>query len=346
MKYILSINAGSSSLKYEIFEDAQKSLRSVMKGHIDNHGKPLTHIEKHLQKALKSHVKNIVAVGHRVVHGGEKYFKSTVITPRVIKDIESLCALAPLHNPVNLAAIRAAQSILPDALHVAVFDTSFHQTMPEKAYLYGVPMKWYTDYGVRRYGFHGISHQYVYEQAEKKLGARKTQRTITCHLGNGCSLSAILKGKVIDTSMGFTPLEGIPMGTRSGDIDPAIIFHMARKKMKLDDIELTLTKKSGLTGVFESTGDMREIWKQYQKKNPAAIRTMEWFAYRIAKYIGSYIAALGGLDCIVFTGGTGEHAWYLRKKILKYISALIKPTVLVIPTHEEKKIAEESMKFL
>lgn len=341
---ILAINAGSSSLKYEGFD--AKNLKTIFHGHVDNHGKPLTNIEQHLKKALMGHGENITAVGHRVVHGGETYWKTTRITTRVLKDIEALSDLAPLHNPVNIAAIKAAQKLLPHAKHVAVFDTAFHHTIPEKAYLYAVPMQWYRDFGIRRYGFHGISHQYVFEQAKKKLGAGKTHRTISCHLGNGCSIAAILNGKVVDTSMGFTPLEGIPMGTRSGDIDPAIIFHLARKKIPLQEIEKILTKQSGLTGVFEDTGDMREIWALYQKKNTRALRTMELFAYRIAKYIGSYMAALGGVDCVIFTGGMGEKAFYLRDKVMKYIRTAASPKVLVIATHEEKKIAEEARKLM
>lgn len=344
---ILIFNAGSSSLKFELFETAP--LKSLYEGHFDNHGKPIENFERAVSEAIhilikKRAIKNlsdISAIGHRVVHGGEKYTKPTKITPAVINTIKKMSSLAPLHNPPNLACILACRKIFPKTKQVAVFDTAFHHTMPEKAYLYGLPYSLSSKRGIRRYGFHGISHQYVFEQARKKLGAKKTRRTITCHLGNGCSITAILNGKVIDTSMGFTPLEGVPMGTRSGDIDPAIIFHLIENGMSAKEAENLLTKKSGLLGVSQISSDVRDLWLRYKKKDQRAKRTLHWFAYRIAKYIGAYAVALGGLDCIVFTGGIGENAPYVRRWILNYLKIFQKKKVLIIPTDEEKKIAEE-----
>lgn len=348
---ILVFNAGSSSLKFEIFGARGKSLKSLFEWNFDNHGKPIKNFDATVRHALhqilqKKIIKNpmeIKAVGHRVVHGGEHFTKPAKITPKVIATIQKLSALAPLHNPPNLACILACKKLFPKAVQVAVFDTAFHQTMPEKAYLYGLPFSLAKKLHIRRYGFHGTSHQYVFEQARRKLGAKKTQRTITCHLGNGCSIAAIKKGRVVDTSMGFTPLEGIPMGTRSGDLDPAIIFYLIKKGFPAAKIETMLQKKSGLLGVSEISSDMRDLWAAYQKGNKKAKCTLEWFAYRIAKYVGAYTVVLGGLDCLVFTGGMGEHAWYLRKWILKYLKKLARPVVLVIPTDEEKKIAQETL---
>lgn len=351
---LLVLNSGSSSLKFELFEKSGAKLKSLFDGHFDNHGKLIKDFETSVKNALQTLLKNrvlknlseISAVGHRVVHGGEKYTKPTKITAAVIQKIKRLCKLAPLHNPPNLACILAAKKLLPNATQVAVFDTAFHQTMPEKAFLYGLPYAFYKKFGIRRYGFHGTSHQYVFEQAQKRLGKKLTKRTVTCHLGNGCSITAILNGKVIDTSMGFTPLEGVPMGTRSGDIDPAIIFYLMENGFSANEISAILNKESGLKGVSGISSDVRDLWRLYKKKNPAAIRALEWFAYRIAKYIGAYSAALGGLDCVVFTGGIGENAWYLRKWILAYLKGFPKNRVLVIPTDEELKIAEEIIKFL
>lgn len=356
---ILVFNAGSSSLKYALFEGRTRSskaydVREIFRGHFDNHGKAIKNFEAAVKKALHDIVKkgliknavDITAVGHRVVHGGTKYTQPTRITRAVQGEIEKLADLAPLHNPPNLACIRASEKLFPQAKQVAVFDTAFHHTMPEKAFLYGLPYALTKKMAIRRYGFHGISHQYVFEVARKKLGAKKTRRTITCHLGNGCSMTAILNAKVIDTSMGFTPLEGLPMGTRSGDLDPAIIFHLARKKMLLQKIETMLLKESGLLGVSELSSDMRDLWAAYQKKDPRAVRTLEWDAYRIAKYVGAYSASLGGLDCLIFTGGLGEKAFYLRDMVTAYLKHLQPFKVLVIPTNEEKKIAEETARLI
>lgn len=299
-----------------------------------------------MSKKIVKNLSEINALGHRVVHGGDQFTKPTKIAPKIIAAIRKLSHLAPLHNPPNLACILACKKLFPKIPQVAVFDTAFHQTMPEKAYLYGLPFALAKKFHIRRYGFHGTSHQYVFEQARRKLGAKKTRRVITCHLGNGCSITAILDEKVIDTSMGFTPLEGIPMGTRSGDMDPAIIFYLMEKGFRAREIENMLNKKSGLLGISEISSDMRDLWKAYRKGNKKARRALDWFVYRIAKYVGAYAVALGGLDCLVFTGGIGEHAWYLRKWITAAIKHLGHPKILVIPTDEERKIAEETLKTI
>jgi len=350
---ILVFNAGSSSLKYELFESEKAgTLKVIHKGHFDNHGKEIKDFEKVVRDAIKSLPRqDIDAIGHRVVHGGEKYTQPTLITPAVLRTIKKLSELAPLHNTPNLAGIEACKKIFGKIPQLAVFDTAFHQTMPEHAYLYGLPYSYYKKMGIRRYGFHGTSHQYVFEQARKKLGARATKRTVTCHLGNGCSITAVENGKVIDTSMGFTPLEGVPMGTRSGDIDPAIIFYLIERGATPHEVEALLNKKSGLLGVSEFSSDVRDLWAAYKGKMGAAKkteakRTLHWFAYRIAKQIGAYQAALKGLDCIVFTGGTGVGASYLRRWILEYFPKFPKKCVLVIPTDEERKIAEEVLLHL
>lgn len=367
---VLVFNAGSSSLKFELFEAvslrgqrpkqsrsrriARDDIHSLFEGHFDNHGKQIKDFHRAVLRAINSlvakklikNLSEISAIGHRVVHGGERYTKPTKITPKVIAEIRKLSKLAPLHNPPNLACILACKKFFPTVRQVAVFDTAFHQTMREKAYLYGLPYSFAKTLRIRRYGFHGTSHQYVFEQARKKLGAKKTKRTITCHLGNGCSMAAILNGKVIDTSMGFTPLEGIPMGTRSGDLDPAIPFYLLERGFSAKEVSKILQKKSGLLGVSEISSDVRDLWARYKKRDPRAIRALQWFTYRIAKYIGAYAVALNGLDCLVFTGGIGEHAWYLRKWLLAYIKSVLRPHVLVIPTDEERKIAEETLKIL
>lgn len=353
-KKILVFNAGSSSLKFELFEASRKKIKSIFQGNFDNHGKPIKHFEKAVAHALKilktkkrmKDFSEISAIGHRVVHGGNHYTKPTKITPKVIATIRALSQLAPLHNPPNLACILACKKFFQSVPQVAIFDTAFHQTMPEKAFLYGLPYSLAKKFHIRRYGFHGTSHQYVFEQARKKLGTKKTRRTITCHLGNGCSMAAILNGKVIDTSMGFTPLEGIPMGTRTGDFDPAIIFYLRSRGFSEKEIFTMLHKKSGLLGVSELSSDVRNLWAAYKRRDKRAKRALDWFTYRIAKYIGAYTIALGGLDCLIFTGGIGEHAWYLRKWILQYVKKIAKPRVLVIKTDEERKIAEETLKIL
>ncbi|MFH1218531.1 MAG: acetate kinase [Candidatus Peregrinibacteria bacterium] len=396
---ILVINAGSSSIKSTLFESTPKALTFLAKFHVDGIGlsrckysfksdtKNLgltTQIKTHeagiklLLQTLKntetiSSYSEIKAIGHRVVHGGEKYTASTLINPQVLKAIHNLEELAPLHNPANLSAIKACKKILPKTKQVAVFDTAFHQTMPPKAFLYGLPYNLYTKHQIRRYGFHGTSHKYVTNQAVKLL-KKKNLKIISCHLGNGSSITASLNGKSVDTSMGFTPLEGVMMGTRSGSIDPAIIFHLKDKlKMKPDQIEDLLNEKSGLKGFSEISQDMREIYQESKKGNRQALLTIELLSYQIAKYVGAFAAALNGLDCLIFTGGLGENAFYIREQVASYLSHLnlklntsknkeitaptpltqpekisdthSKVQVLVIPTNEELQIAEETIKI-
>lgn len=341
---ILVFNAGSSSLKFELFSAAKSGLKSLFEGNFDNHGKEIKNFDELVRKIIKN-PDEIGAVGHRVVHGGNFYSKPVEINAKVILAIKKSTALAPLHNSPNLAVILACKNMLPKTPQIAVFDTAFFQTMPEKAFLYGLPFSLSKKMHIRRYGFHGTSHQYVFEQARKRKGKAATRRTITCHLGNGCSVTAIKDGRAIDTSMGFTPTEGVPMGTRSGDIDPSIIFYLLKKGYSAAEIEKILNKKSGLLGVSEISSDMRDIWQKYKKGNAGARRALEWFVYRVAKQIGAYRAILGGLDCLVFTAGIGENADYVRKRILQYID-LPRNRVLVIPTNETLKIAQETAKFV
>ena len=387
---ILVINSGSSSLKFRLIK-LKKDLELIAKGHID--GIKLksckftfTSNEKHIGQHLKANThkqamkialktllkskaiesyKEIDAVGHRVVHGGEKYTKPTKIDARVIKEIEKLCELAPLHNPPNLECIKTCKEVLKKIPQIAVFDTSFHQTMPEKAYMYGLPYKWYEKHGIRRYGFHGTSHKYVTNETLKLLKKKKA-KIITCHIGNGSSITASLNGKSIDTSMGFTPLEGIIMGTRCGSIDPAIIPHLEEQlKMKPEEIEEILNKESGLKGLSKISPDMRDIYEKSKKKDKLAILAIEVLSYQIAKYCGAYTAALDGLDALVFTGGLGDKAFYVRKKVCDYLKFLglklntkknenceeqihdakSKIKVFVITTNEEKQIALETKKI-
>jgi acetate kinase len=388
---ILVVNAGSSSLKVQLLESRRNYL-CLYKGMIDgmtnqkclftenyngtkknsslarvDHQKALQIIVKSiLKKRMIKNLKDIEAIGHRVVHGGEKYKKATKITGLVLKTIKELCSLAPLHNPPNLAAIMACLKLFPSVPQVAVFDTAFHQTLPGKAYLYALPYTFYQKMGIRRYGFHGTSHAYVAKETIKLL-KKKQSKIVTCHLGNGSSITAIKNGQSIDTSMGFTPLEGVPMGTRSGDIDPAISFFLMKKlKKNPQEIEKILNKESGLLGVSEISADVRDLWALAQKNNPKARRAFGLFAYRIAKYIGSYCSALNGLDALTFTAGIGQNAYYLRQEIcdcLEYLGVSLdrkrnernalqinskksKVKVFVIPTNEEKEIARETEQLL
>ena len=354
-KYILVYNSGSSSLKYKLFEKKSRTLLQVHEGHIDNHGKALLNIHslvaESLASLLKSKItslKEIVAIGHRVVHGGEMFKEPTITTKTALSKLKKLNDLAPLHNPVNCSVIEACMSLVPHAKQVAIFDTAFHQTIPEHAYLYAVPYEWYTKLGIHRYGFHGTSHEYVYSLARKKLGTAKTRRAVTCHLGNGCSITAIKNGKVIDTSMGFTPLEGVPMGTRSGSIDPSIIFYLAKHGVSLEHIEKTLLYDSGLKGLSQLSSDVRDLHSATKKEGTyvRASRALDVYCYAITKYIGAYATILGGLDAVIFTGGTGENAEYLREQITREL-AVFKPfKTLVIHTDEERAIAEKTVKLI
>jgi len=393
---ILVINSGSSSLKFQLL-DSKKSFSVLAKGNIDGinlksclfifesknkefektvkiktHQEALSTALKALLefKIIKSYTE-IEAVGHRIVHGGEKYTSSIKITSEVIREIKNLCSLAPLHNPANLEGIIACQKILKNTPQVAVFDTAFHQTMPEKAFLYALPYKFYTKNKIRRYGFHGTSHKYVINEAIKLL-KKKNAKIISCHLGNGSSITASYNGKSVDTSMGLTPLEGIMMGTRSGTIDPAIIFHLETALgLKMTEISQILNKESGLKGVSQLSSDMRDIYHASLKGNTQAKLAIEMLSYQIAKYLGSYSSVLGGIHGIIFTGGLGEKAFYIRQKACDYLKFLgisldkkknIHPSgencetlisdkkskikVFVIPTNEEKQIAIETAEIV
>ncbi|MCT8628697.1 acetate kinase [Glaesserella parasuis] len=345
-KNILILNCGSSSLKFAILDPASgdeklsglaenfnlvdariKWKLNGEKGAADlgagaAHSEALNYIVKNILSAeLKD---SIGAIGHRIVHGGEKYTSSIVITDEVVAGIKEAAAFAPLHNPAHLIGIEEAFKAFPELKekNVAVFDTAFHQTMPEHAYLYALPYSLYKEHGVRRYGFHGTSHYYVSREVAKVVGVEPSKvNVITCHLGNGASVAAIRNGECIDTSMGFTPLEGLVMGTRSGDLDPAIIFFMHNTLgMSVKEIEETLVKKSGLLALTEVTSDCRYVEDNYAT-HAEAKRAMDVFCYRLAKYIGSYMAALGDdhLDAIVFTGGIGENAGPVRELTLNYL---------------------------
>lgn len=373
---ILVINSGSSSIKSTLFDfskspSGKESQTEIAKSLVDGIGLKsckfifnkltkttvknsekcrITHHEAGVKLILETLLKTkcikdlneIVAVGHRVVHGGEKYTKSTILNKKIIQEITKLSSLAPLHNPANLSSIHACQKLLPQAKEVAVFDTAFHQTMPKKAYLYALPKEFYKKYQIRRYGFHGTSHKYVVNEALRIL--KKPQaKIISCHLGNGSSITASIAGKSIDTTMGFTPMEGVPMGTRSGSIDPGIILHLANNlKFTPKEIDEILNHKSGLLALSQVSSDMRDIYAQSLKGHKPSILTLEILSYQIAKYCGGFAAAMHGIDAIIFTGGIGEHAFYIRDKVCSYLKFLHIKKVLVIPTNEEKQIALET----
>lgn len=314
MKIIAVLNVGSSTIKCALFNDPHATALPIWKGLLE--GK---HNNKAILAFLKSGLgerKDIDAVGHRIVHGGEKYYKPTLITESVFKDLSKRSHLAPLHNPLNLEGIQWAKELFPDVPHIAVFDTAFHHTMPQVSYTYPVPLNWLKK-GIRRYGFHGISHQGCYEEL-CEIG-KATNRVITCHLGNGCSLAAIKNGLCIDTTMGMTPMEGLMMGTRSGSIDPGIIFHLLREKTFTPEaLEEVLNRKSGLLAI-SGTHDMREILK---RKDQEAKFAFELFCHRLVKEIGALVAVLGGLDTLIFTGGIGENADPVRRTVCKRLAYL------------------------
>ena len=387
------INAGSSSLKYQLIEMINQEV--VAKGQVERigiEGSVLTHkpagkdkvvIEKHMDDhkiAIKmvldaltnkehgviASMKEINAVGHRVVHGAEKFTDSVLIDEKVIKTLEECCEIAPLHNPANLMGIRACMSIMPGIPMVAVFDTAFHQTMPRRAFLYGLSYDAYSKYGVRSYGFHGTSHKFVsYRYAELVGKDIKNLKIITCHLGNGSSLTAVDGGKSVDTSMGFTPLEGLVMGTRSGDIDPAIVpYLMDKMKMSLEQTITYLNKECGVYGLSGVSSDFRDLWEASNAGNERATIALEVFCYRITKYIGAYAAAMGGVDAIIFTAGIGENDSEVRRCCIEglgFLGAYIddelndmrgkevriskkdsKVDVWCVPTNEELAIAKET----
>ena len=316
--------------------------------------------------AIKS-LSEVNAVGHRIVHGGEKFASSVVITDEVLEAVAQCNDLAPLHNPANLIGINACKELMPGVPMVAVFDTAFHQTMPEKAYLYGLPYEYYENYKVRRYGFHGTSHSFVSKETARFLGMDlENSKIIVCHLGNGASISAVKDGKCVDTSMGLTPLEGLVMGTRSGDIDPAIMEYIAKKEdLDIAGVMNVLNKKSGLEGISGLSSDFRDLTAGAKEGNKRAIAAIEVFCYRVAKYVGSYVAAMNGVDAIAFTAGIGENVGLVREKICSYLGYLgitldaeanaksgdncvisaadSKVKVAVIPTNEELAICRETV---
>ena len=392
---VLVINCGSSSLKYQLIDsDTEELLAKGLCERIAVDGR-LTHTTTGKEKYTKdlpmpdhnaavsyvlealtdketgaiTDLSEIDAVGHRIVHGGEKFAKSVVITDEVIAAIEECNDLAPLHNPANLIGIRACQKLMPGVPNVGVFDTAFHQTMPDKAYIYGIPYEYYTDYKIRRYGFHGTSHSFVSKETIKFANLDpKTAKVIVCHLGNGASISASIGGKCVDTSMGLTPLEGLIMGTRSGDLDPAILeFLCNHENLTISEMLNILNKKSGVLGMSGGiSSDFRDLNAAANDGNEIAKVTLEAYAYRVAKYIGAYTAAMNGVDAITFTAGVGENAAWLRPMVAKYLGYLgveldeaasekacgvegiistpeSKVKLCVIPTNEELAIARETL---
>ena len=390
---VLVINCGSSSLKYQLIDsetetplasglcerigiDGQlthkvdgKKIKDEEKNAMPNHEVAVKLVLDELvdkEHGVISDLKEINAVGHRVVHGGEKFASSVIITEEVEKAISECNDLAPLHNPANLIGIEACKKALPGVPMVAVFDTAFHQTMPEKAYMYGIPYHYYEDYKIRRYGFHGTSHSFVSKRLAELAGLQlDNSKLIVCHIGNGGSVTAVQNGKSVDTSMGLTPLEGIIMGTRSGSIDPAIIEFIAHKENKtIDEIMTILNKKSGLAGMSGLTSDFRDLRAGKKEGNKQAEVTMDAFIYRIAKYVGAYVAAMNGVDAIAFTAGIGENAIEVRKGVMSYLGYLgvkadekacektgeevcvttpdSKVKVFIVPTNEELAIARET----
>jgi acetate kinase len=322
---ILALNCGSSSVKYKLYDWEKRE--TMAKGEVERvgiAGGPANHREALRQIIGGLPSTQISAVGHRVVHGGEKFKSSVLINEEVLDAIRAVQDLAPLHNPPNIAGIEAAQEVLPGVPQIAVFDTAFHQTMPEHSFLYAVPYEWYGMYGVRRYGFHGTSHLYVSRRAAALLGKPPLETNlITMHIGNGVSISAIKEGASVDTSMGMTPLEGAVMGTRCGDIDPAIILFMIEKEgFYADEIDGILNKKSGLLGITGKYSDRRDIEKAAADGDRRARLAIEIETYHLRKYIGSYLAALGRVDAVVFTAGAGELNWKLRAGVLEGLENL------------------------
>ena len=387
---ILVINAGSSSLKYQLIDMDNKSVlakglceRIGIDGSNLQHTCVLKGLDKvKIEKPMKDHgdaiqmvidalidekigviksMDEIGAVGHRVVHGGEEFTESCLITDAVLKGLEKCTPLAPLHNPPNIIGIEACKKIMPNTPMVAVFDTAFHQTMPSKAYMYALPYEYYEQYRIRKYGFHGTSHKYVAQEAAKALGkAPEDLKIITCHLGNGSSISAVDGGKCVDTSMGFTPLDGVPMGTRTGAMDPAVVTYLINQGMSAAEVDAAMNKKSGVQGVSGVSSDFRDLCAAADEGNERAQLALNMFAYQVKKFIGAYAAAMNGVDAVVFTAGVGENDSYTRSLIidgLDYLGVKVdaqknavrgtvdisaadaKVKTLVIPTNEELMIA-------
>ena len=394
---VLVINCGSSSLKYQLINsDTSEVLAKGLCERIGIDGSAITHQPAGKDKITKkvpmpdhnkavelvlealtdaengviSSLDEIDAVGHRVVHGGESFSEAVIIDDDVKKAIEACNDLAPLHNPANLIGIEACKALMKDVPMVAVFDTAFHQTMPSKAYLYGIPYEYYEKYKVRRYGFHGTSHAFVSKRAAEFIGKDpKNFKVIVCHLGNGASISAVKNGECIDTSMGLTPLQGLIMGTRSGDIDPAIVEYICSKEnISVEEVINILNKKSGVLGMSGISSDFRDLVAAKEEGNKRAEDTLDTYAYHVAKYIGSYVTAMNGVDAIVFTAGVGENNASVRKAISEYFGYLgieiddeknalrgeevvistpeSKVAMLVVPTNEELAIARETVELI
>jgi acetate kinase len=403
---VLVLNSGSSSVKYQLIETSlelieQDADRAIARGNVERIGtssavhtyRPagrdktsevkeilehrlaiaeIIHTLTNPQTGVIREAREIEAVGHRMVHGGEKFTQSALCTPDVVQEIEACCELAPLHNPHNLRGLYAARQILPDVPHAAVFDTSYHQTMPAHAYLYGLPYVLYTRHHIRRYGFHGTSHRFVGWRSRKLLGRpREETRLVTCHLGNGASVCAIDHGRSVDTSMGFTPLEGLLMGTRTGDLDPSVLFYvMHKEELTEHEMNTLLNKHSGLYGVSGVSNDMLELEKAEAQGNERAKLAIDMFSYRVRKYVGAYAAAMGGVDAVIFTGGIGENSPIVRARTmagLEFMGATIDPArndaavkgaeadisatdakvrTLVIPTNEELIIARDTLRLV
>ena len=390
---VLVINCGSSSLKYQLIDSDTEAVlakglcerigidgrlvyqkagndKEITEASMPTHKEAIQMVLEALTNEKTGAIKSLAevnAIGHRIVHGGEKFASSAIITDEMIKAVEECNDLAPLHNPANLIGIRVCSELMPNVPQVGVFDTAFHQTMPAKAYLYGLPIEYYKNYKVRRYGFHGTSHSFVSKRAVEFLGLDKdNSKVIVCHLGNGSSISAVQNGKCVDTTMGLTPLEGVVMGTRSGSIDPAIVEYIAKKEnLDLAGVMNVLNKKSGLQGMSGVSSDMRDLRAAAAEGNEDAKNAIEVLCYGIAKYVGGYVAAMNGVDAIVFTAGIGENVGMIREKVCSYLGFLgvtidakaneamgeevvisgadSKVKVAVIPTNEELAICRETV---
>ena len=390
---VLVINCGSSSLKYQLIDSDTEAVlakglcerigidgrlvyqkagndKEITEASMPTHKEAIQMVLEALTNEKTGAIKSLAevnAIGHRIVHGGEKFASSAIITDEMIKAVEECNDLAPLHNPANLIGIRVCSELMPNVPQVGVFDTAFHQTMPAKAYLYGLPIEYYKNYKVRRYGFHGTSHSFVSKRAVEFLGLDKdNSKVIVCHLGNGSSISAVQNGKCVDTTMGLTPLEGVVMGTRSGSIDPAIVEYIAKKEnLDLAGVMNVLNKKSGLQGMSGVSSDMRDLRVAAAEGNEDAKNSIEVLCYGIAKYVGGYVAAMNGVDAIVFTAGIGENVGMIREKVCSYLGFLgvtidakaneamgeevvisgadSKVKVAVIPTNEELAICRDTV---
>lgn len=393
---ILVLNCGSSSLKFQLIDMTNEErvvkgnyeriggMKSALRLNVRGNKEAIIHVARDYDEAIRfvlqvlmdekyqiiSSLDEISAIGHRIVHGGEKFSQSVVITEEVIEKIEECTDLAPLHNPAGIAGIRAAQSAMPGKPMVAVFDTAFHQTMPAKAFIYQIPYKYYGKYKIRKYGFHGTSHRYVANRVAELMGKDiKDLKIISCHLGQGASICAIKGGNSVDTSMGLTPLSGIPMATRCGDIDPAIIpYIMKRDNLGPEDIEEILNKQAGAWGVSGVSSDYKDIEDGYNMGDQRSILTLDSQAYKVAQYIGQYMISLGGLDVLTFAGGVGENGIETRERVCKYLEPFgvkldleankvrgkekcistddSKVKIYVIPTNEELMIAKETYELI